>query len=338
MRIAVDAMGGDAAPSVVVEGALLASRYLKPHAVILVGDEQEIKRQFSIFGYHGTGLEIVHAPEVVGMHEQPAEALRHKRHSSIRVAAEIVKEGRADALISAGSTGAAVGASCITFGLLPGVRKAGIAAPMPTRHGGVCVLIDAGANMAPTPAHLLQYGLMAEIYSKIAFDVKAPRVGLLNVGEEDAKGNLLAKEAYALLKESELNFCGNVEGRDVFEGTCDIMVCDGFVGNALLKAAEGLAETMLDLLRTELQKTIRRRIGAALCKTAFRSIKSRMDCSEYGGAPLLGVNGITIISHGGANARAIFNGIRVAARLAEMGLNRRIIEEVAAAVKGRGES
>jgi len=337
MRIAVDAMGGDAAPSVVVEGVLLASRYLKGHRVILVGDESKIKHCFSALGAYPPAIEIVHAPEVVAMQEPPVEAMRRKRNCSIRAAAELVKEGRADALISAGSTGASVAASCLNFGLLPGVRKAGIAAPMPTRQGGVSVLIDAGANMAPTPADLLQYGIMADTYSKIVFDVRSPRIGLLNVGEEDAKGNILAKEALALFKESNLNFCGNVEGSDIFEGTCDIVVCDGFAGNAILKAAEGLAETMLDQILGELRMTIRRRIGAVLCKTAFKAVKSRMDCSEYGGAPLLGVNGITIISHGGANARAIFNGIRVAARLAEMKLNARIIEEVEAAIAQRSK-
>ena len=337
MRIAVDAMGGDAAPSVVVEGALLASRYLKGHKVILVGDEGKIKRLFSALGTFPPTIEIVHAPEVVGMHEPPVEAMRRKRNSSIRVAAELVKEGRADALISAGSTGASVAASCLKFGLLPGVRKSGIAAPMPTRQGGVSVLIDAGANMVPTPADLLQYGIMADTYAKIVLEVKSPRIGLLNVGEEDAKGNSLAKEALALFKSSGLNFCGNVEGGDIFEGTCDIVVCEGFVGNAILKAAEGLAETMLDQILEELRMTLRRRVGAVLCKTAFRAVKSRVDCSEYGGAPLLGVNGIAIISHGGANARAIFNGIRVAARLAEMNLNARIIEEVGAAITQRSE-
>ncbi|HUS58785.1 MAG TPA: phosphate acyltransferase PlsX [Planctomycetota bacterium] len=336
MRIAVDAMGGDEAPSVVVEGALLASRYLKPHKIILVGDEQRIKECFAAFGYAGTGLEIVHAPEVVFMGEHPAEAMRRKRHSSIRVASELVRDGRADALISAGNTGAAVAASCISFGLLPGIRKPGIAAPMPTRQGGVCVLIDAGANMAPTPTHLLQYAIMADIYCKIAFDIKSPRVGLLNVGEEDAKGNVLAKETYARLKESQLNFLGNVEGRDVFEGTCDLIVCDGFVGNSILKAAEGLSEAIIHLLRTELHRNLLRRLGGLLCKSAFRSVKDRMDCSEYGGAPLLGVNGISIISHGGSNGRAIFNAIRVAARLAEMDLNTKIVDEVGAAVRGNG--
>lgn len=337
MRIAVDAMGGDAAPSVVVEGALLASRQLKGHNVILVGDEANIKRHFSALGGIDAGIEIVHAPEVVDMHESPIEAVRKKRDASICVAAELVKQGRADALVSAGSTGASVAASCLKFGFLPGVRRAGIAAPMPTRPGKVCVLIDAGANMAPTPTHLLQYGIMAEVYSKIAFDVEAPIVGLLNVGQEDAKGHSLAKEAFALLKDSHLDFCGNVEGGDIFQGKCDIVVCEGFAGNAILKAAEGLAEAMLDHIRTELRMTIRRRVGAVLCKTAFAAVKSRTDCSEYGGAPLLGVNGITIISHGGANARTIFNGIRVAGRLAEMDLNTRIINEVEATIAQRSE-
>jgi len=337
MRIAVDAMGGDIGPSVVVEGALLASRSLRGHQVILVGDKGEIKHQFSVFGIEPVGIEIVHAPEVVGMHEPPVESTRRKRNSSIRVAADLVKKGCADALISAGNTGAAVAASCLKLGLLPGVRKAGIAAPMPTRKGGVCVLIDAGANMAPTAADLLQYGIMAETYCKVAFDVESPIIGLLNVGEEDAKGNSLAMEALALFKESHLNFCGNVEGRDVFEGTCDIVVSDGFAGNAILKASEGLAETMLDQMLSELRMTLRRRIGALLCKTAIKAVKSRLDCSEYGGAPLLGVNGITIISHGGANARAIFNGIRVAARLAEMDLNTRITEQVQSAIAQRSK-
>ncbi|NQT21558.1 MAG: phosphate acyltransferase PlsX [Planctomycetes bacterium] len=332
MRIAVDAMGGDAAPSVVVEGALLASRYLKDHKVILVGDEVDLKRRCALLGGRGAGIEIVHAPEVVDMHEPPIEAVRKKRGASICAAAELVKEGRADALVSAGNTGAAVAASCLKFGFLPGVRRAGIAAPMPTRQGKVCVLIDAGANMAPTPTHLLHYGIMAEIYSKIAFDVEAPRVGLLNVGAEDAKGHSLAKEAFALLRDSHLDFRGNVEGGDIFEGRCNIVVCEGFAGNAILKAAEGIAQTMLDHIRTELKMTIRRRVGAVLCKTAFAAVKSRIDCSEYGGAPLLGVNGITIISHGGADAKAIFNGIRVAGRLAKMDLNTRIINEIEATI------
>jgi len=332
MRIAVDAMGGDAAPSVVVEGAVYASRFLKQHKVILVGDEEQIRRLFQMFG-GGLGLDVVHAPEVISMEDSPIGAIRRKRNSSVCVAAELVHEGKADAMVSAGSTGAAVAASCLTFGYLPGIRRAGIAAPLPTRTGGVCVLVDAGANMAPTPLHLLQYATMASVYCRAAFDIRSPRVGVLNVGEEDVKGNSLAREANVLFKETNLNFAGNVEGRDIFEGTCDIVVCDGFVGNVLLKAAEGLAETMLHLIGSELRRTIRRRVGAVLCKTAFRRVKSRMDCSEYGGAPLLGVNGVSIISHGGANARAIFNGIRVAARLAEMDLNKRIIEEVEASVK-----
>jgi len=249
------------------------------------------------------------------------------------VAVELVKYGRADAVISAGSTGAAVAASCIELGLLPGIRKPGIAAPMPTRLGGVCVLIDAGANMAPAPAHLLQYAIMANDYCKIAFDIQSPRIGLLNVGEEDAKGNVLVKETHALLREAELNFVGNVEGRDVFEGTCDIVVCDGFVGNSILKAAEGVSEAIIHLLRTELHRNVFRRLGGLLCKSAFRFVKNRMDCCEYGGAPLLGVNGVSIISHGGSNGRAIFNAIRVAGRLAEMDLNTRIVDEVAAAIR-----
>jgi glycerol-3-phosphate acyltransferase PlsX len=304
-----------------------------------VGNEDEIKREFALHGHYGTGIgiEIVHAPQIVGMHEKPILAMRRKRNSSIRVASDLVKDGRADALVSAGSTGAAVASSCLNFGFLSGIRKAGIAAPMPTRHGGVCVLIDAGANMAPTPASLLQYGVMAEIYCKLAFDMESPRVGLLNVGEEEAKGNHLAQETLALFKESHLNFYGNVEGRDIFEGTCEIVVCDGFVGNAILKASEGLAETMLDQIRDELAKSICRKVGVALCKTAFKTVMSRMDCSQYGGAPLLGVNGITIISHGGANGRAMFNSIRVAARLAEMNLNTRIIQEVEAFSTQRSE-
>jgi len=335
MRIAVDAMGGDAAPAIVVEGAVEASRQLRGHRIILVGDEARIKHLLAQLAYHSTTIDIVHAPDAIGMHEKPVEAMRRKRRTSIAVAAELVRDGRADALVSAGNTGAAVAASWFTFGTLPGIRKAGIAAPMPTRSGGVCVVIDAGANMAPTPANLLQYALMAEVYAKIAFDVQSPTVGLLNVGEEDAKGNTLAQDSFALLRESHLNFIGNVEGGDIFEGACDIVVCDGFAGNAILKASEGLAATMLAQLHAELRKTLRRRFGAALCSSAFKAVKSRMDCSEYGGAPLLGVNGITIISHGGANARAIFNGIRVAARLADMDLNNRIINEVEAVLVGR---
>jgi len=333
MRIAVDAMGCDAGPAVLIDGALEASRLLKPHKVVLVGDEKIIQEHLLACGYRGTNFEIVHAPEVIGMHEKPMEALRRKKRSSVRVAAELVKERRADAMISAGNTGAAVAASWLSLGFLPGVRRAGIATPLPTSQGGVCVLIDAGANMSPAPVHLLQYAVMAQAYSKIAFKVERPRVGLLNVGEEDAKGNVLARETYNLLKNSQLDFCGNVEGRDIFEGTCDIVVCDGFVGNALLKASEGLAETVLEHLRTELSKTIRRRLGAFLCRNAFRGIKSKLDCSEYGGAPLLGVNGITIISHGGSNAKAVLNAVRLAARLGEMALNDMIMEGIRAAVE-----
>lgn len=327
MRIAVDAMGGDNAPYETVKGAVLAAQQFPDSKIILVGDESAVKRELSSYGSTPKNIVINHAPEVVGMEDPATYSIRQKINSSITRSVELVAKGEADAVVSAGHTGAAVAAATLHLRTLKGVRRPGIAAAMPTKHG-VCLIIDIGANIACKPIHLFQYGVMATVYSKYLFGVTNPRVGLLNIGEEDAKGNDLAKETFALLSNSQMNFVGNVEGREIFDGKADIVVCDGFVGNVLVKFAEGLAMSLLSTIKSEAMKSFRSKIGLYLCKPAFQTLKAKMDFAEYGGVPLLGVNGICIISHGRSDSRAIRNAIRVALRLAQNKVNEQIISEL----------
>src|SRR6266852_609372 len=298
MKIAVDAMGGDHGPRVVVEGAVAAVREFGA-SVILVGDRPAIDREVVRLNAQGLALEIRHASQVVGMAESPSHALRRKRDSSLRVAAELVKEGEASAFISAGNTGAAMAISMFVIGVLPGVDRPAIAAVLPNLRK-FTILLDAGANVDPKAEHLLQFAVMGHVYARDILGLDSPRVGILSVGEEEGKGNELTKEAYEQLRESSLNFVGNVEGRDIYNGRCDVVVTDGFTGNVALKISERLA------------------------MPAFERFRRRIDYTEMGGAPLLGIDGAAIICHGASPVKAIKNAVRVAQEWASAGLNEHI--------------
>jgi glycerol-3-phosphate acyltransferase PlsX len=315
-------MGGDHGPAVVVEGAAQAVREFGA-AVILVGDRDAIEREIARVGATSLGLEIRHASQVVGMAESPSQALRRKRDSSLRVAAELVRDGHASAFISAGNTGAAMAVAMFVIGVLRGIDRPAIAAVLPSLKRAT-ILLDVGANVAPKPWHLFQYGLMGQVYARDILGIDNPRVGLLSVGEEEGKGNELTKEAYDLLKESSLNFLGNVEGRDIYNGTCDVVVTDGFTGNVSLKISESLAEMIGAMIKQELTRDMRSKLGATLATPAFDRFKKRVDYTEFGGAPLLGIDGEAIICHGRSPAKAIKNAVRVAGEWAKKGLNEHI--------------
>jgi glycerol-3-phosphate acyltransferase PlsX len=322
MKIAVDAMGGDHGPAVVVEGAVAAVREYGA-SVILVGDRTAVAAEIERVGARSLDIEIRHASEVVGMAESPSQALRRKRDSSLRVSAELVRDGKAAAFISAGNTGAALAISMFVIGVLRGIDRPAIAAVLPSLRG-FSVLIDAGANVAPKPWHLFQFAIMGHVYARDILGLDAPRVGLLSVGEEEGKGNDLTRETYDLLKESRLNFIGNIEGRDVYNGSCDVIVTDGFTGNVALKISESLAEMVGAMIKEELTRDIRSKVGAALAVPAFGRFKKRVDYTEMGGAPLLGIDGAAIICHGASPVKAIKNAVRVAAEWAKAGLNEHI--------------
>jgi glycerol-3-phosphate acyltransferase PlsX len=322
MKIAVDAMGGDHGPAVVVEGAVTAARELGI-SVILVGDKAVIEQELSRLRADTLGLEIRHASQVVTMAETPSHALRRKRDSSLRVAAELVRDRDAAAFVSAGNTGAAMAISMFVIGVLPGVDRPAIAAVLPSLRG-YTVLLDVGANVGPKPWHLLQFGIMGNAFARDILGVDAPRVGLLSIGEEEGKGNDLTREAYEQLKTSSLNFMGNVEGRDIYNGSCDVIVTDGFTGNVALKISESLAEMLGAMIKEELTRDVRSKLGAALAMPAFSRFKKRVDYTEMGGAPLLGIDGGAIICHGSSPAKAIKNAVRVAREWARAGLNEHI--------------
>ncbi len=322
MKIAVDAMGGDFGPAVVVEGAVAACREFGL-ASVLVGDRAAVEREIVRLKAQDLPISVRHATQVVGMAESPSQALRRKRDSSLRVAAELVKEGECSALISAGNTGAAMAIGMFVLGVLPGVDRPAIAAAMPSLSG-YTILIDAGANVDPKPRHLFQWAVMGHVYSRDIIGKDNPRVGLLSVGEEEGKGNELTKEAFEELRGSSLNFIGNVEGRDIFNGRCDVVVTDGFTGNVCLKVAESLAEMLTAMIREELGRDALSIAGAALSKRAFARIKKRVDYTEMGGAPLLGINGASIICHGASPVKAIKNAVRVAAEWVRNDVNEHI--------------
>jgi glycerol-3-phosphate acyltransferase PlsX len=322
MKIAVDAMGGDHGPAVVVEGAVAAVREFGA-ALILVGDRAAIEHEVERLGARHLDLEVRHASQVVGMAESPSLALRRKRDSSLRVAAELVRDGKAAAFVSAGNTGAAMAISMFVIGVLRGVDRPAIAAVLPNLKR-FTVLLDVGANVNPKPWHLFQFALMGHVYARDILSIERPRVGLLSVGEEEGKGNELTKEAYEQLKESSLNFVGNVEGRDIYNGTCDVVVTDGFTGNVALKISESLAEMLEAMMREELTRDLRSRVGAAFSLPAFRRFRKRVDYTEMGGAPLLGIDGAAIVCHGASPVKAIKNAVRVAAEWARAGLNEHI--------------
>ncbi len=331
MKIALDAMGSDTAPETEVAGAIRAARELAVD-IILVGKQDAIKRQLSRYAGYPSNLSILHAPEVIGMDESPVASIRKKRDSSINVGLELLKDKKVDAFISAGNTGAVASASTLLVGLLPGIERPGIAILIPGVKGDT-LLIDVGANIDPKPLHLLQYGLMGEAYMRCVVGEPRPTVGLLNVGEEASKGTDFIKEAYGMLEASGLNFVGNVEGRDIFSGEVDVIVCDGFAGNVALKTAESLAQAISVQLKRSLAMSPMTRLGAWLARDAFIQLRKEVDYAEHGGAPLLGVNGISIIAHGGSSSKAIKNAIRVAYEAVRTELNRHMVEAVDVATK-----
>ena len=329
MRIAVDGMGGDRAPGVVVEGALQAVQEYHLE-IILVGDQDQLQRELSKFSSIPEGLTIHHASEVIGMDESPAVSVRKKKDSSINIAAQLVRDKNAEAMVSAGNTGAVVCATSLLWRLLPKIERPGIAVVFPNRKEKVTVLIDAGANIDPKPYHLLQYAIMGSTYARYILKVENPRIGLLNIGEEACKGPEFIQQTHQLLQECPLTFLGNAEGRDVFSGKHDVIVCDGFVGNVALKTAESLASTVSDFLREELSRNLFTKIGSLMALSAFKALKKKMDYAEYGGAPLLGVNGICVIGHGSSSVKAIKNAIRMASEFVRFQVNQHIVEETEA--------
>lgn len=324
-RIAVDAMGGDHAPDEIVKGALLAAEEYPTVSIILVGREEVLREKLG--GASSPRIEIVDAREVVDMTDTALAPLRRKRNSSIRVCANLVAERKADAMVSAGHTGAAMTSAYKVLGTIEGVSRPALAAILPNAKG-FTVLLDVGANVDSKPAYLREFAVMGHFYAQMILGRAEPRVGLLSIGEEEGKGNELTKETFRVLKETGLNFMGNAEGRDVFNGNADVIVCDGFIGNVVLKASEALGELVGNMLRTEVTRTPVRKAGALILKGAFDDVKKRMDYSEYGGAPLLGVNGGCIISHGRSNAKAIKNAIRVARDFAMNRVDTKIREKI----------
>jgi phosphate acyltransferase len=343
--IAVDAMGGDAAPRVAVDGALAAARHFDL-GVALVGSTTAIERELERHGdIDAARVRLVDAPELIGMEESPSAALRRKPGASIKVAADLVARGDAAALFSAGHTGATVMAAYGSFGMVSGVDRPALAATIPTGAPSAAehqqagseprrrpaILLDVGASVECRPQHLLQFAVMGTVYARVALGVESPRVGLLSIGEEATKGNELTRDAHRLLKAAPLAFIGNVEARDVYSGRADVIVCDGFTGNVALKISEGLVEMMEGLLREELSSTVTMRVGSLLTRRALRRFRGRVDYSEYGGAPLLGVGGVTVVGHGRSSPKAVRNAVAMAYRFAAGGFIHRVRDEIAAA-------
>lgn len=313
MKIALDAMGGDGAPDVEVQGAFYAAEELGVE-VTLVGNKASIEQ--SLGSSRGTDkLFIHHCEEVVGMDETPLKAVRKKKDSSIRVAFELARKGEVAAVVSAGNSGATMAAGVLTLGRMEGAERPAIASIFP-RHKGPVVVIDVGANVDCRPEHLFQFGVMAHAFASVCLGVKDPKIGLLSIGEEGSKGNEQVKLTHELFEKSLLNFSGNVEGRDIFTGDVDVVVCDGFVGNVALKLTEGLAETMSAMLEEELNRSLAGKAAYLMGRRAFKNLAEKLDYAEYGGAPLLGINGVGIICHGASSAKAIKNGIKLAVRYA----------------------
>jgi len=328
LTIALDAMGGDHAPKAEVDGAVRAAGSLSVK-VILVGQQDVVRRELEQHkGYQDLPIEIIHASERITMEESAAKAVRSKRDSSMRVASRLVRDGCAQGFVSAGNTGAVMATAKMVQGVVPGVERPAILGLLPTMEGKPVVVVDVGANVDCTPEMLAQFAVMGDIYSRQILRRPNPRVGLLSIGEEEHKGNDLTRAAGPLLKKLRLNFIGNVEGRDVYSGKVDVVVCDGFIGNVALKVSEGVGDLVKHLLRESLEATISGKIGYAISKNAFADFKKRLDYSEYGGAPLLGVRGGCIICHGRSNANAFKNAIRVAAEFSDGKVNQRIEEEL----------
>jgi glycerol-3-phosphate acyltransferase PlsX len=328
VKIALDAMGGDFGPPNLVAGAVMALREY-PHItkLFLVGDTPKIEAELNKHRCSDGRIEIFHTTQVVDMSDRAVDAVRRKKDSSISRAVDLVKHDKADAVVSAGHTGAAVAASAIKLRTLPGIDRPGIAAVLPTETN-VFVLIDAGANIDARPEHLVQYAFMGTVYSRHVLGYKSPKVGLISLGEEDVKGNEMTKEVFKMLKKSSLNFVGNIEGRHLFEDPVEVVVCDGFVGNVILKTCESISVAIFTWLKHELTRTPMRKLGALLARKSFRSIRDKTNYEEYGGSPLLGVDGICIIAHGSSTPLAVKNALRVAAESIEQQVNPHIVEEI----------
>jgi glycerol-3-phosphate acyltransferase PlsX len=328
MKIALDAMGGDFGPPNIVGGAVMALQEY-PHIVklFLVGDTPRIEKELKELRCNDRRIEIVHATQVVEMSDGAVDSVRRKKDSSVSRAVDLVKRGDATAIVTAGHTGAAVAATTIKLRTLPGVDRPGIAAVIPSETN-IFVLIDAGANSDPRAEHMLQYAIMGSVYSRHVLGYKSPAIGLMSIGDEDVKGSDLTKEVFKMLKQSGLNFRGNIEGHTLFVDPVEVVVCDGFVGNVILKTCESIADAIFKWLKHELMKSRTRMAGAYLARNAFRTIKKKVNYEEYGGMPLLGVNGICIIAHGASTPLAIKNALRVAAESIEQQVNPHIVEEV----------
>ena len=316
MRVAVDAMGGDFAPAVEVEGAIAAAREFGI-PIVLVGDETRLRQELERHGASGLDITIHHASEVVGMHDSASDAVRKKRNSSVRLAFELVKEGQACAAVSAGNSGATMAAGMFVLKRIAGIERPAIAQ-----------VLDIGGNVDCKASHLVQFAIMGQVYAKYVVGINNPRIGLLSNGEEDSKGNELTRETNAILRQTSLNYAGYVEGRDIFKGTVEVVVCDGFVGNVVLKLSEGLAEATGTMLKREIMGDMVAKMGYVFMRGAFSRFKKTVDYAEYGGAPLIGINGVGMICHGGSNAKAIKNAIRFAHDYASSGVTQRIAEKL----------
>jgi phosphate acyltransferase len=330
--IALDAMGSDRAPKPEIEGALLAARHYDVK-VLLVGPESRLRDELDNYSSaKHLPVDVVNATQVIGMNEKAVQAVRSKRDSSLHVGLRLVKNKIAAGFVTAGNTGAVMTAAKMVLGALPGVDRPALAMVFPTSAGKPCILIDVGANVDCKPHNIAQFAVMGEMYYRAIFGVKMPTVGLLSIGEEESKGNDLTRKTFALLKDLPLNFIGNVEGRDLYNGRVDVIVCDGFVGNVALKISEGLVEAVRVLLKESLRSTITSQVGYLLSRKAFVDFKKRLDYSEYGGAPLLGLKGVAIVGHGASNPNAIKNAVRVTQQFAESAVNERIEQELTGAV------
>lgn len=328
MNIVVDGMGGDFAPKNVIDGIKSAlSERTDIQKLLITGDQHTLKNAIDAAGLKDKRVEIVHASQVVEMHDPATAPVRQKKDSSISIAADLVKNGDAEAIFSAGHTGASVAATSVKWRMLKGVDRPGIASPIPAEHG-IGLILDAGANVEAKPKHLVQYAVMGSVYLKHVMGVDKPRIGLMSVGEEDHKGTDFTREVFAMLKDAPINFVGNIEGNDLFDKGIDVVLCDGFTGNVLLKSCEGTAKIMFKWIKSEIKASPLRMLGALISQNAFKAVKKRGSYESYGGSPLLGVNGICIIGHGSSSTIAVKNGIRVACESVAHRVNPHIEEEL----------
>ncbi|MCR8845404.1 phosphate acyltransferase PlsX [Paenibacillus sp. SC116] len=332
MRIAIDAMGGDRAPASIVEGALEAAKNWNELEIILVGDEKAIKPHLS---NQPSNIRVVHTEERIEADDEPVRAVRRKKGASMVMAGRMVREGEADCMISAGNTGALMTTGLLVVGRMEGVERPALAPMIPTMDGKGMLALDLGANMDAKPEHLVQYAIMGRIYREKVHGIKKPRVGLLNVGSEAQKGNELTKAVFPLLEQAPIHFIGNVESRDVLEGACDVIVCDGFAGNVMLKTLEGTAGSLFNVLKQEFTRSWLTKLGAALVMPGLKRLKQTMDYKEHGGAPLLGLNGLVIKAHGSSDGRAVFNAIRQARTALQHNLTETISAEIVRQPSGK---